>query len=78
MKNKIRAYKMRRYPVPSYGDLFTAKDFWEDCKSGFLTNYDGYGEWSDGKYVYGRHIITPDMLKKMRTFRNTHVVWYNK
>jgi len=40
-------------PKPTYGDLFTWEDFVGMLKMGALTDYDGYGVWSDGMYVEG-------------------------
>ncbi len=58
--------------IPDYGDLMTMEQFINSVKSGFLTNYDGIGFYSDGEFIYE----AVDFQDKIKSF--SHVVWMNR
>ena len=62
------------------GDLMTLES-WIDCvKSGGFIDYDGSGNYSDGKRESNKGVSPSDVraghILKNKEF--THVVWYNK
>lgn len=59
---------------PLWGDLFTLEQFKEDVASHCLTDYDGWGYYSDGIVYY------KDLIVNLRKINNkySHVVWCNK
>lgn len=57
----------------SGGDLFTMKEFKEDVDDFSLTDYDGYGKYSDGEDVFDEVVDLYNIDMK-----RSHVVWYNK
>lgn len=62
--------------LPSYGDVMTVENFRNDCRAGYLIDYDGYGHpVKDNKmakiriYPSGRDLIPADA---------THILWFNR
>lgn len=71
-------------PVPSYGELLTIKEFYADIRNGTITDYDGFGEWSDGKVCWGdpwrpETLAIPSKFSPSNVPEGaTHVVWFNR
>jgi hypothetical protein len=59
---------------PLWGDLFTIESFKEDVADHCLTDYDGWGYYSDGVVYYKQLIVD---LRKISN-KYSHVVWCNK
>jgi hypothetical protein len=57
----------------SHGSLFTMKKFKESVKAGGFTDYDGIGNYSDGKKTF-HQILTVTQLDDTYS----HVMWYNR
>lgn len=74
----------REREIPEYGELMTLQDFGDCVKSGTLIDYDGFGEWSDGKSVWGTIFEPETIVLPSKFFKDhvpegaTHVVWFNK
>lgn len=60
--------------VPTYGELFTVKEFNEMVEYGQITEDDGIGYWSDGEF-YNDEV---DVFNGTCPYFKTHVVWFNK
>lgn len=60
-----------------FGDVYTFEDFVSMCLSGFLTDYDGIGYYSDGEKETNIMVIPSDVVDEV-TKEFSHVVWYNK
>lgn len=76
-------------PIPEYGDLMTMEEFIASVKAGLFIDYDGFGNYSDGKRVLHRTlseendyeplIVNPSDVKKGKIRKGfSHVVWYNR
>lgn len=66
-------------PNPSYGDVLTIKEFAGHVESGFFTDYDGSGYWSDGRQCDTTVRVYPSEYPAMqRPAWATHVIWFNK
>lgn len=82
-------------PIPEYewgeriGDLMTMEEFINSVKAGLFIDYDGFGNYSDGKRVLQRTlskennyeplIVKPSDVKKGKIRKGfSHVVWYNR
>lgn len=57
--------------------LIPIEEFMEEVRTGYITDYDGSGNYSDGEYRYGRIDFHPDFLKN-EAKRYKYVCWYNK
>ena len=70
---------IKTYPIPDYGDVMTLETFTNNCNNGFFVDYDGHGNLSDGKVMYGEE-IKPSHIKRGNKLdpKYTHVVWFNK
>jgi len=65
-------------PIPDYGDLMTAEEYKDNVECGGFIDYDGYGNYSDGKLIYPKEgKVYPSEIKKFKK-KYTHVVWYNR
>jgi hypothetical protein len=65
-------------PLPDYGDLFTLKEFEQDCKSGMLIDYDGTGYYAFKDEMSDKP-ANPSYFKAGDIDRDfTHVMWFNK
>jgi len=70
--------------LPEHGDLMVIEGFVEDCKSGAFIDYDGFGDYSDGKRCisglkYPEFLVKPsDIMCGIINDEFTHVVWYNR
>jgi len=62
------------------GDLFTLKEFIEDCESGCLIDYDGFGQYAnkDGEVVIAGCVYPSDVDEGLIDREQTHVLWYNR
>lgn len=47
-------------PIPSYGTHMTIKEFIDDCKTGCLIDYDGYGYYATKTEMTDKRIIPSD------------------
>lgn len=72
----LRAPEMR--PIPSYGNLMTMEEFKEDVDGGGFIDYDGSGNYSDGKEMTNITINPSDIQSNEYRKDFTHVVWFNK
>ena len=64
--------------ISKYGDLFTLKEFQEDCFTHGIMDSDGCGLYCvDGKETNVDASPSDIMMGKIRT-EFTHVVWFNK
>ena len=60
----------------SCGELFTVKEFLDDCESGGFIDYDGYGNpVKDGLLM--EMPICPSQRDQIPTSA-THILWYNR
>ena len=61
-------------------DIYTIDDFLDMVKSGYLTDYDGHGHYSDGICFNPVIYVKPSMHKEIESFPDkvTHIIWYNK
>jgi hypothetical protein len=64
------------------GDLFTIKEFIENCEDGGFIDYDGSGNYAkevNGKMMESNISIFPsDIKNKSIRVDFTHVLWYNR
>lgn len=60
--------------LPSFGDLFTLKDFDEMANSGGITDDDGVGYYATERGLSRKHDCFGDDRPKWAT----HVMWFNK
>jgi hypothetical protein len=80
-REQLTPVEWKNIPRRGYaGDLFTLEE-WIDCvKGGGFIDYDGSGNYSDGKRESNKNVIPSDVsggfLLKNKEF--THVVWYNR
>ena len=66
------------FPLPSYGTLYTLKDFISLCNDGTFMDYDGTGYYSINNR-YTASIVSPsDVLANRIDKRYTHVLWFNR
>lgn len=63
-------------PVKPDDDLMTKENWIKQCDAGYLINYDGFAEYSDGINKYGKYIYPSERASFDSTY--THVVWYNR
>ena len=70
--------KVNMEPIPEYGGLMTMEEFIEDTKSGGLTDYDGSGNYSDGRMMSDRGISPSEAAHGRHDKQWSHVVWFNK
>lgn len=56
----------------------TAEEFIRSVNNGCLIDYDGIGEYSDGKQVSNIKVKPSAVKKNGLDKRFSHVVWYNK
>jgi hypothetical protein len=61
-----------------YGDLFTTEEFAEHIFQGTITDYDGFGEWSDGEHTYEILDSVDAIFDNPKPNIYTYVMWYNK
>lgn len=59
-------------PLAKYAVLIPIEEFKDNVGSGFFTDYDGSGRYSDGKLVY-EHV---DLYSIDNSY--SHVEWHNK
>lgn len=65
--------------ITEYDDLYTKDDFIMLVNEGCFIDYDGYGRYSDGIYVFRGGIVYPsDITTKGWNNKFSHIVWYNK
>ena len=57
--------------------LIPIEEFIEEVRTGYITDYDGSGNYSDGEYRYGRVDLHPGFLKNAAK-KYKYVCWYNK
>ena len=66
--------------LPSYGDLMTKKDWLECVAGGGFIDYDGSGNYSDGKRMSNKSVspsdVEADQIMKNDEF--THIMWFNR
>ncbi len=65
-------------PIPEYGDLMTMKDFEECVESGGFIDYDGSGNYSDGKQMSNISVYPSDVIANNHDKTWGFVVWFNK
>lgn len=76
---KIDRTTLKREAIPEYGDIFTMKHWLECVAEGCFIDYDGHGEYSDGKVLFSGVRVRPSDVKACRVDRSfSHVVWYNR
>ena len=65
--------------LPDYGDLMTMREWTDAVNTGALTDFDGYGYYSDGA-AYCREVkIYPSLLGRGRIKGEyTHVLWMSE
>lgn len=57
--------------------LIPIEEFIEEVRTGYITDYDGSGNYSDGEYRYGRVDLHPGFIKNAAK-KYKYVCWYNK
>lgn len=57
--------------------IMPIEEFIELVETGFITDYDGSGNYSDGEYRYGYVDFYPSFLKNAAK-KYKYVCWYNK
>ena len=63
----------------NFGTLMTMHEFVESVNCTALTDYDGYGCYSDGVYEDTLNEIYPSMVDNDTIdLDKTHIIWYNK
>jgi hypothetical protein len=71
----------RRLNIPIDSDLFSIKEFKEDCDNGLLIDYDGWGNLVSAKTGKSHKVVEPSKAVKW-TKKNMpkyeYVIWYNK
>jgi hypothetical protein len=65
-------------PILGRGELITMEDFIKCCKSGSFIDFDGFGNYSDGKIVSDTIVYPSDVVNGRIEKRWTHVVWFNR
>ena len=55
------------------GTVFTSHEFWKDVHRGYLTPYDGFGNYHDGV----QEITSPDIWEEPEAIY-PYICWYNK
>jgi hypothetical protein len=63
--------------LPNYGSHMTVEQFVEHVKTGWLTNYDGFGYYASATQESNIQVVPSDVAFGLDK-RFTHVVWYNK
>ena len=66
------------YPIDDCGNLIPIKEFVEDCKHGFFSDYDGSGVYATAQEQSTIDIKPSDILANKYRKDFTHVMWYNK
>lgn len=62
----------------SCGDLYTMKEWIEMVENRYFTDIDGFGEYSDGEFVYEK-FVNPSQLRENKVDKSwSHVMWYNR
>lgn len=61
-------------PIPEQGTLMSLAEFQDDVRDGALTDEDGYGYYSDGKFMYEITVVPSDRVDTSFS----HVLWLNK
>ena len=69
---------MKTKPIPEYGDLMDLDNFITSCKEGYFIDYDGSGNYSDGKTMSDITVYPSDIMQNKIDYRFTHVVWFNR
>ncbi|HNW33204.1 MAG TPA: hypothetical protein PKL44_03110 [Candidatus Dojkabacteria bacterium] len=64
--------------IPKYGDMFTLEKFIEYCKAGCFTDYDGHGNYSDGKQLSDIEVVPSDVREGNIKKEWSHVLWFNR
>lgn len=66
--------------LPNYGTLMTIEDWLENVTSGGFIDYDGSGNYSDGKRMSNKSVspsdVDSDQIMKNKEF--THIIWFNR
>ncbi len=65
-------------PLPDYGDLMTLEDWLACVDAGGFIDYDGFGNYSDGKQMSNKTVKPSDVEKGKVDKGWTHVVWFNR
>jgi len=73
---KVKPYTLT--PLSGVGDLFTLRDFVNDCLDDCISNDDGFGYYATETEVTNIPAIPSDILDEIVDTRWTHVEWYNK
>lgn len=64
--------------IPDYGDLMTLQEFIKSCHSGLFTDYDGFGNYSDGKMMSEKEVSPSDITFGIIDRKWSHIVWFNR
>ena len=66
--------------LPDYGDLMTMKEWLGHVECGGFIDYDGSGNYSDGKRMSNKSVSPSDVDRDqiMKNEEFTHVVWFNR
>jgi hypothetical protein len=66
--------------LPNYGTLMTIEDWLENVTGGGFIDYDGSGNYSDGKRMSNKSVspsdVDSDQIMKNKEF--THIIWFNR
>lgn len=66
-------------PLPDYGDLMTREEFIANVQDGLFTDYDGSGNYSDGKLMlWGKDVYPSNVFFGNLQSEWSHIVWFNK
>lgn len=64
-------------PIPDYGDKMRLQDFIVDCFNDCLIDYDGYGYYSDGEFMYGR-VYPSEICNGDFKIDYPFIIWFNR
>jgi hypothetical protein len=65
--------------ISEYDDVMTMAQFISQCSIGAIIDYDGSGNYSDGKYIFtDKHVVPSDIPAGKLDTSYSHVVWFNK
>ncbi len=65
-------------PLPDFFAAMTLGSFLDHCKSGCLTDYDGFGAYATETQVSAKKVHPSDVAAGVIDTDYTHVVWYKK
>jgi len=82
LKNLLKTKRMTKnpefYPIPTYGDRMTLKDFIENCKSGGFIDYDGFGNYVSGDMMTDIEIYPSDIKSNSIRYEFSEIIWFNR